>query len=326
MLDIQFAIGFLVRIAIATIGTIATPTQIVSQAVSATPMLTALPGREKDARVAAVAFRVAIAGRVRCPVTEPVLGLVLQHLSQFEIIDRPGLVTDQSLDRGPSVAVVVPAGPASTAGLIPGDVLLAIDGRALPPEGALPARFDARIAHARADAIDDLLAANSVPFIVTRLRGSIVSAVRVIPLLACPSRVYLARSEQRNSYADGRHVFLTTGLLARIRNDHELAFVIAHEMAHNILRHATIMRGGMVRRGLKRTLGRSGQIVRETEREADALGGELMLDAGFDPIAGAHILRRLGKGILGITLFAAHDSVSSRISAMRMLAEARRTP
>lgn len=77
----------------------------------------------------------------------------------------------------------------------------------------------------------------------------------------------------------------------------------------------------MVRRGLKRTLGRSGQIVRETEREADALGGELMLDAGFDPIAGAHILRRLGKGILGITLFAAHDSVSSRISAMRMLAE-----
>jgi predicted Zn-dependent protease len=145
----------------------------------------------------------------------------------------------------------------------------------------------------------------------------------VTPLPACPSHAHLARSNQRNAYADGRHVFLTTGLLSRLQNDDELAFIIAHEMAHNILHHATIMRGGEVRHGLGHTLGRSGQIVRETEREADALGSDLMIDAGFDPVRGAAILKRLGRGDLGIDLFAAHDSAGKRIAAMRVLANAR---
>lgn len=283
-----------------------------------------LPGREADGRVEHIAFRLATAGRTRCPALEPALGLVLQHLSQFELADRAGMIAGLSLDRGPGVIAVVPGGPAALAGIRPGDVLLGIDGHAIPPETALATPFDAARAHARADTVRDLLAhTKTTPFAISLLRHGVATTVTVTPRLACPSYVHLARSDQRNAYADGRHVFTTTGLLSTVRNDDELAFILAHEMAHNILHHAVVMRGSEVGHGIGRNLGRSGRIVRETEREADALGGTLMLDAGFDPVRGAAILGRLGGGDLGIELFAAHDSAGKRIAAMRALAAAR---
>jgi len=301
----------------------ATASTLVDTALGAIPAR-ALPGREEDGRVERIAFRLAVAGRARCEILVPTLGLVLQHLSQFELADRPGMITSHSLDRGPGVVVVVPDSPAAAAGIRPGDIVTAIDGRALPPETALSASFDASRAHARADSVQDLLENTGTRrFTITLLRKDSILVADVIPLPACPSHAHLARSNQRNAYADGRHVFLTTGLLSRLDNDDELAFVIAHEMAHNILRHATIMRGGDVKHGLGRTLGRSGRIIRETERTADALGGAMMLDAGFDPVRGAAILQHLGGGDLGLDLFAAHDSAGKRIAAMRALVSAR---
>ena len=283
------------------------------------------PGRNDDAWVARLAFRLARAGRMRCPALEPDFGLVLEHLSQFELDDRPGMIAGHSLDLGPGVIVIVPGGPAATAGLLPGDVLLAIDGNAVPPETALSLPFEAARARARADAVLDLLAQGGTGSSTISLwRDGAVSTLRTAPVPACPSRVHLARLSQHNAYADGRHVFLTTGLLTRVQTDDELAFVIAHEMAHNILHHATIMRGRDVKHGLGRTLGRSGRIVRETERAADALGGNLMMDAGFNPVAGAAVLDHLGGYGLGFDLFAGHDSTASRIAAMQRIVDARR--
>ncbi|MBC3941296.1 M48 family metalloprotease [Sphingomonas albertensis] len=325
MADALLAFGLLAQIMLGSTGSMATTGKLQAESSTAArvvPVTTALPGREEDGRVADIAFRLAVAGSKWCEVTEPTLGLVLQHLSQFEPGDRAGLVTGYALDRGPGVIVVVPAGP--TAGIVePGDVLLAIDGTALPPEVDLPARFDARIAHARADAIADPLAAKTAPFTITLLRRGVVSTVRVTPVSGCPSYVHLARSRQRNAYADGRHVFLTTGLVARMRDDDELAFVVAHEMAHNILRHATLMRSDSVKHGLGHTLGTSGRIVRQAERDADTLAGALMIDAGFDPVRGAAVLARLGNDL---GLFAAHDSAGRRIAAMQALVAAQRMP
>lgn len=281
----------------------------------------ALPGREEDARVATIAWRLAHAGIAHCPAPVPQAGLVLQHLSQFEAADRPGMIAALALDRGPAVIVVVPDGPAHRAGIRPGDVLLATDDVRLPRDDAADAPFDAARARMQADAILDRVQRDG-PHQVTLLRDGATRTVTLTSLPGCPSRVHLARSTQRNAYADGTHVFLTTGLFARLRNDDERAFVIAHEMAHNILGHAVVMRSGVVKRGLGRTLGHSGAVLRGTERDADTLAARLMLAAGYDPVAGAQMLRRLDTD-LGIALFAAHDSASTRIAAIRAVVDAR---
>jgi Zn-dependent protease with chaperone function len=310
-------IGFLAQVTAGGAGV--PPAAVGGAGVPPAGVATALPGREVDARVAAVGFRLADQGRARCPMLVPAVGLVLQHLVQFEPADRASVVAALPLGRGPGVIALVPGGPAEAAGIRAGDVLLAIDGAALPAESGLAGAFDAARAHARADAIDDLFSPVGHPLAIDLLRDGATVRVSLTPRPVCPSRVRLARSDQRNGYADGRHVFLTTGLLERLRGDDELAFVIAHEMAHNVLGHAAVMRGGDVRGGLGRTLGRSGRIVRDIERAADRLAGELMLDAGYDPVAGVGMLRRVGGTDLGIALFASHAPVGERIAAMRAL-------
>lgn len=279
-----------------------------------------IPGREADLQIARIAHRIAVSGSARCPVHVPTLGIVLQHLTQFRLADRAGMVAAYRLDRGPGVVAVVADSAAARAGLVAGDVLLTIDGTPVPPEPLVAAPFDQTRARARADAVLDLLQ-RPVPFQLTVLRGDGEHRLRVTPEVACPSRVHLARSEQRNAYADGRHVFITTALIANAAED-ERAFMIAHEMAHNILGHAAVMRGPEVKRGLGRTLGHSGRVVRATERGADALGADLMLDAGYDPVQGAAVLRRLG-GDLRIGLFDAHESTGDRIAAIRARVAAR---
>ena len=272
-----------------------------------------LPGREEDARVAGIAWRLATDARARCSQLEPASGLVLQHLSQFQLADRVGIVTRLPLAQGPGVTAVVPGSPAAVVGIHAGDVLLAINDTALPSEPDLDRQFDAVRAHTRADAIADLL---QTARRVTLLRDGETFDRDLAPVPACASRVHLARSTQRNAFADGRHVFLTTGMLARLRNDDELAFLIAHEMAHNLLGHPAQMREG--------SLGRRG--VRALERAADLFGAEMMLDAGYDPIAGAALLARIGGSNLGITLFAQHEPVATRLAAIRALVKQHTQP
>lgn len=320
---------------LATLVLLITPAPVAASPVSQTvsvlaagPAITAsalsksaLPGREEDARVATIAWRLAHAGIAHCPAPVPLVGVVLQHLSQFEAADRPGMIAALALNRGPAVIAVVPDSPAERADIRPRDVLLATDDTPLPRDDTADAPFDAARARAHADAILDRVQRDGAHQ-VTLLRDSVTRTVTLTALPGCPSRVHLARSTQRNAYADGTHVFLTTGLFAQLRNDAERAFVIAHEMAHNILGHATLMRSGVVKRGLGRTLGHSGAVLRGTERDADTLAARLMLAAGYDPVAGAQMLRRLDTD-LGIALFAAHDGAGTRIAAIRALVDAR---
>lgn len=254
-----------------------------------------------------------MSARGRCPQLDSATGLVLQHLSQFQQGDRAEVIATLPLDRGPGVIAIVLEGPAAKSGIEVGDVLLAINNVAVPAEPDLATPFDVGLAHTRADAIMDLL---QLAHEVTLLRDGVERTVRLAPLPACPSRVHLARSAQRNAFADGRHVFLTTGMLALLRNEDELAFLIAHEMAHNVLGHATVMRNSRVSRRETRAL----------ETAADRLGGEMMLDAGYDPVTGAALLTRIGGSDFGIALFARHEPVARRVAALRTLAQARRAP
>ena len=59
---------------------------------------------------------------------------------------------------------------------------------------------------------------------------------------ACGFGIELGNADNFNSYADGTRVMVTRGMIGFIRDDDELAYLLAKGMAHNILGHAASQR------------------------------------------------------------------------------------
>jgi predicted Zn-dependent protease len=109
-----------------------------------------------------------------------------------------------------------------------------------------------------------------------------------------------------NAYAlPGGFIFVTTPLLDLCAGDpHELAFVLAHEMAHVIRGHAREqLATGVFLNAVTARLAGAGRMLREVlgkgysrdlEYEADREGAKLASRAGFDAHAGERSLARLG--------------------------------
>jgi beta-barrel assembly-enhancing protease len=159
-------------------------------------------------------------------------------------------------------------------------------------------------------------------------------ACRIAPA-DCPRlRVYvIARAGfVANVWPNGM-LQISSGALLRIDDDAELAAVLAHEIAHFRAGHALIEwqrahRAGFVaelRRGSARDLRERNAFTREHEAEADRLGGELLIAAGFDPAAGArlyaHVLDEWTArgGTSGSPDQATHPELTERIAAWRAM-------
>ena len=129
-----------------------------------------------------------------------------------------------------------------------------------------------------------------------------------------------------NAFAlPGGPIFVNRGMLDAAKNDGEVAGVIAHELSHIVLRHATAQAtkgqkfqfGALAGQILGSIVGgRTGSVIatgseigigtyflkysREYEREADLLGAQIMARAGYDPRDMATmfqtIARRSGNG------------------------------
>jgi predicted Zn-dependent protease len=125
-----------------------------------------------------------------------------------------------------------------------------------------------------------------------------------------------------NAFADGEEISVTTGMLRFVNNDDELALVIGHELAHNVLGHPDYERGrkdnpilhGMTEGALldatlatAGTYGRRGRALtgiggntgklaffQVFEREANDLGLYFVQRAGFDPSQAVDLWRRMG--------------------------------
>jgi hypothetical protein len=284
--------------------------------------------RPDDLRVATIGYRLAIAGRDLCPRQGPVTGLLLHHLAEYDQADRPGLIA-QGLDRGPGVLAVVADSPADQAGLRAGDILLAVNGMPFQSPIAIAANPDREVWRPMVEASETTLldALSRGPAALSVLRGGESLSLTLIPHTGCLLRIRLAHSGQKTAVAAGDYVILSSGLLAMARNDDEVAFAIAHELAHVVLDHKRVLREGRVpHNGLLRGFGKNGAIVRRTEAEADHLGGKIALAAHYDLALGAEILGRLPPE-LGFGIIKTHDSDGDRIRAMRALAaEAGRNP
>lgn len=131
------------------------------------------------------------------------------------------------------VSGVLAGSGAARAGLRKGDVLVAADGKALP---AGPG------AETAAAGVFAPLVAGRTQLSMTIGRNGQNQVLKVPVTRACAMRVDLANADNVNSYADGGRIALTRGMIGFADSDEAIAYVLAKDIAHNVLGHAAVTR------------------------------------------------------------------------------------
>ena len=176
---------------------------------------------------------------------------------------------------------------------------------------------------------------------------------RLFPEASGSLRVRAYRNAEFNAFAVATgSLYINTGALLRLENESQLAAILGHEGGHvvqdhvyrfvssaktlstmSVLLSAAItaaigfdpLLGSMV--GLSSMAGFS----RENEREADRMGFDRMVAAGYDPAAGQVVFSRLERELAvrkvkqGPYFFASHPKVTERVDSYREFAAAAAT-
>jgi predicted Zn-dependent protease len=174
---------------------------------------------------------------------------------------------------------------------------------------------------------------------------------RVAPGPRFEYRARVVNAADVNAFSlPGGFLYVNRGLIEAVRNEGELAGVVAHEMAHIAQRHGTSQvskaYGAQLGLGLLSGVlgGRDGRIgmgeqiagslglnalfmkfSRNAETEADRVGARMMAGAGYDPMAMASFFDLLASkqhsdpgGVAGF--FSSHPSPRNRSADIRALA------
>ncbi len=188
--------------------------------------------------------------------------------------------------RGMIVAYVDPDGPAA-AQVAPGDVLVAVDGRAVEPPYAYPA-----------DLADG---PHALAFVRAGERREVTVTAEKLPLNVA-FRVQATDEVALLSY--GQDVSVTFGLLALLPTDDELAALVAHQLAHLAGGHVAVSE--VVPHAPDGTPIADAEpepavwdYTEEQERAADRHAVALMAQAGYDPRAARAALETLHARAMG---------------------------
>jgi len=168
-----------------------------------------------------------------------------------------------------------------------------------------------------------------------------------------PYHAQAVNASEINAFAlPGGPLYVNSGLVQAARSEGELAGVVAHEMAHIALRHAThnVSKAYMAQAGLGilggvlggRTTRNTGQVInavggfglnalflkysRDAETQADILGAQMMARAGYDPMEMAtffELLRQQARHDPGRLeqFFSSHPAPADRAARIRRESE-----
>ena len=266
-----------------------------------------------DQRVADIAWRVASRNADSCPKHWASIGVSLQHVSQYAPAYRAAAEAAFALDdRYPSILAVAEGSPASAAGLKPNDTVRAVNGADLADKSRgqkSTASYDAvSAAMAALEALPD-----QKPAILSIERGGQRLDVSVTPQSVCRSRVELAPGNAINANANGLVAQISGRLVNWVESDDELALVIAHEMAHNLLDHPKKLNEKSALSGLATSLGLAGKAQRQMELDADRMGIIMAATAGYNYKIGPDFWARLNSNApLASFLATSHPTTRAR--------------
>ena len=243
----------------------------------------------KDTRLQSIGWKLTRANAEFCTAAPLAAGLLLQDAMNFREGDK---VRSALGHDGPIAVGAVAAGsPAELAGLAIGDEIVMLGGAAMAAMPAVAPGNYRRLSELQ-DRVDTALSRTGrIVLAIRHAPGDPPQRIELRGEPACPSRFELSSAIEVGA-AEGTRVIIHPDAL-REASEPGLAVIVAHELAHNLLRH---------RVRLNRA-GRTAAHVRATEREADRLAVWLLANAGYEPENTAAFMRRFGRntdpGIFG---------------------------
>jgi hypothetical protein len=236
---------------------------------------------EADARLVSIGRRLARGGAGLCAGTVSNPGWTIEDAEQYAPELRGDVRAALGLGLLPTVVSIEPDSAAARAGVKTGDGIAAIGGQALAEATGRPSR-------ARQETIERAMIHDARAITVERAARPVT--LHLAPEPGCPSEFLIGRNRGlRAASSNGTRVTISPEIVDFAANDDELAFVMAHEFAHNILGH---------NRGTPPTRvageDRSGARSRDREREADRWALYLVARAGYDIGVAPGFWRRWG--------------------------------
>lgn len=174
---------------------------------------------------------------------------------------------------------------------------------------------------------------------VNRITSQLLTALRYDPS-RWVVRVLDTTPPIENAFVlGGTYIYVYTGLVQNASADDELAFVLAHEIGHSLLKHSARreedflnlvaslvqLRGATSRspdRREKYTLmggAMKASYSREDEQEADALAAVVAKRAGFDPLLGIQFFNRAQREEAGAYVRVEQQLANERANAERAI-------
>jgi predicted Zn-dependent protease len=153
------------------------------------------------------------------------------------------------------------------------------------------------------------------------LVGNAVASFSDAPRLAW--RFAALNSQEASAFSTpGGYVFVTTGLLASLKSEAQLAGILGHEIAHVTRRHIAMALDGKMEKPKQVEAAISllftGGLEKEKEFEADSLGMKYSALAGYDPNGLYDALVKIkeieGKG--QSVFFVTHPQLGQRLTAL----------
>lgn len=291
-----------------------------------------------DKRLAQIGYRLSKANAEFCPRSAPNLGWVLHDIAQY---GEPEIAQKAfNFEQQISVLTMVDGGPADLAGVQEGDGFIGISYERSYHDAMGTSRINIssdpyaiikrenyydRIQMVQQNintVLENIAKYDDAVPIVTLIRGGAQIKMPVEMEIICASDYVLDAREKIDAGANGQYVRITLGLSKLLSDDEEYAAAVAHELAHNILKHRIMIADGKAGKGPLAGLGRNKRI-RTTEEQADRLAIWLMANAGFDVQAGPRMIERLsnrkGRPLFGhIT----HNKSKKRLGFMNQEIEA----
>lgn len=267
------------------------------------------PEKDQGQRLANLGYRLAKANADKCSNPQKMTGLTIHNMGAYDLSEREELARRYRMGQGFGVAKLVPGSAAQRAGIEVDDVIMTLNGRDLTQ--FMQKSINRRASYTRTEQFLDLLDTEFArgPANLGILRRGKQISVELEGERGCGGRFTVLSRSALNAWADGRYVAVTRRLMEFTPDDDELAFVVAHEMAHNILEHKKKLKGTSM---LLAEFGLGAHKVKATEIEADKLTVSILANAGTDLEGPQAILNRL-SGHVWMNLALNHPGISRRI-------------